>query len=757
MKASEMSGLWTSPQAVYSWVGKREYLMVYFTMDPNTPTPSYKWKIGDTSIVKLGDDGWFHSLKVGETTVTAITDDGQYQAEVKYRVEDGSNITITGFTFYDENGSNRRIESYTIGYGESVTLGARSYSKQDNDIKNRDIEINHGGVTWSSSDPEIATVVPNDFPDARAFWRGKVTAGTKSGTAMIRVTSVTCPDVYSEFPINVQPSVKHIKSLKVNPSKVEIVIGQEYPIETIINPSDATDKKLFWTTSIGSCFGVYKDGTVVRGLKKGSDNATVKSQDGGVEAQINVVVRDGVIPLSELKLSTYSMQVQMDTAKETHYPSVTVYVPTKAGQNPEDVGINVDIKDPEVLKIREIKVISEKSNRRAVVFKGGKPGYTTVKISSKTDPSQFAVLEVMVIEKISDVYLPYTIHTVPDEIEVERGQIFTIWAKGFGGKHYRNTKSTDRTSYDIYNITWDGNWIFTPNSSQLEVVRRLGDTSQSYVWVRAGYIPGDYEITVQRYPGGVLQEEYGSKTVKVKIVDKVFDEPIGELIPKTYYLCFMDKDEATQADLNCGRIGNPYSFYLGWIKNASTDEKATKFKDSEYDNIGWKIARDGIISKIERSGSYLKLYRGPNYGITQVIFYLKSNPHVYYPCFVEYNGGDWRYYTTDKNVSIETSSSSYTSSTTLTDADISNGRTQSMPATQGTVLPSSSSSSSEGAVVVTEAGTYRVSSYNSKYNYKSDTGLIENKPIETKNTKKISKGSFVDPDSKRGKNGSSLI
>ena len=31
------------------------------------------------------------------------------------------------------------------------------------------------------------------------------------------------------------------------------------------------------------------------------------------------------------------------------------------------------------------------------------------------------------------------------------------------------------------------------------------------------------------------------------------------------------------------------------------------------------------------------------------------------------------------------------------------------------------------------------------------------KTIETKTTKKISKGSFIDPDSKRGKNGSSLI
>ena len=757
MKASEMKGLWINPQTVYSWVGKREYPMVYLSLEgSSTVTPSYKWKIGDTSIVKLGDDGWLHSLKVGETTITAITDDGQYQKEATYRVEDGSNITITGFTFYDEYGSNRYIEKYTIGYGESVKLVARSFSPQDNGVVNRDIEINHGGVTWSTSDPEIATVV-SDSPAGYigSYHRGKITAGTKSGTVMVRVTSVTCPDVYSEFPIIVQPVVKHVQSIKINPSSLEIVIGQKYQAEAIITPSDATDQKLFWTVPIGTTCTV--GGGLIHGVKKGSTRVTVTSQDGSISTSFIVkVTTDGVIPLSKLELSKYSIKVEMDSATETHYPSVTAYVPTSSGQDPANVGINVDIKDPGVVAVREIKVLSEKSNRRAVVFKGVSPGYTTVKISSKTDPTKFATLEVMTVgfKESGYVYLPYTVHVVPEEIEVERGQIFTIWAKGFGGRHY--SKTSTNLSLGVYNHTWDGNWVFEPNSSQLEVVGRHGDTNQNYVWIRAGYIPGDYEITVRRYPGGVLDEAYGSRTVKVKIVDKMFNETIGELIPKIYYLCFMDKDEATQSDLNKAYIPNPYNFYLGWIKNASTDEKATRFKDSEYDNIGWKIARDGIISKIERSGSYLKIYRGPNYGITQVIFYLKSNPHVYYPCWVEYDGGDWRYYTTDKNVSIETDSS-YTSSKPITNADISNGRVQSESTTQeGTVIPKSSSVS-EGSIIVTETGTYRASTYNSKYNYKSDTGLIDNKPIETKNTKKISKGSFVDPDSKRGKNGSSLI
>ena len=594
-----------SPEVIHSWVGLKEWPTVYLTDPPLQPRltgPSVKWKIADPSIVKQDERGYFNALKVGETTITAISDDGQYQATAVYKVEDGSNITITGFTFYNERGANRSIEKYIIGYGESVVLGARSHSPIDNELAvyHGEIEINHGGVTWSSSDPEIATVVPDDIEGARMFWRGKVTAGrTKSGTAMIRVTSVTCPEVYSEFPIVVQPEVKHIKSIRINPSKVETVIGQKYPVEVIINPSDATDKKLFWSTSVGSnCLVTPTEGgAVLRGIRKGSEYITVSSQDGDVQARVYIKITDGVVPLSKLELSTYELKVEMDTDRITHYPSVTAYVPTDSGQAPESVGINVDIKDPDVLKIREIKVLSEKSNRRAIVFKGGKPGYTTVRISSKTDSSKYATLEVMVVDngKTSNLFFPYTILTVPDSIEVKRGQIFSLWAKGFGGQHFSKGSGNKLTK---------------------KFLRKTGDTCQSYAWFRAGYIPGDYEIKVTKLSGGQPVLEYGEKTVRVKIIDELYEEGTNnELIPSVYYINQLFEDDPSYGKTHAiYKSQNPFKFYLGWITKASSGtEPARRLKDSEYDDIGWKIARDGIIAKIEPEGRFLNIYRGPNY------------------------------------------------------------------------------------------------------------------------------------------------
>ena len=162
------------------------------------------------------------------------------------------------------------------------------------------------------------------------------------------------------------------------------------------------------------------------------------------------------------------------------------------------------------------------------------------------------------------------------------------------------------------------------------------------------------------------------------------------------------------------------------------------------DDIDWKISHDGIVSKIERDGKFLRIYRGPNYGLTQIIFYLKSNPHIYYPCFAEHDGGDWRYYTTDKNLPPTVTSAPMSTSTSST----------------GSIYPTSSPLIDDQTG---EAGTsssalplvYKTSERNTNYNYNSDTGLAAGY-VEPKKIRRVSRGSnlYIDPNVK-GKKGSS--
>lgn len=730
-------GVHIQPKNIYTAVGRTETIQAN-VLPTNATNQGIQWIVRDKTVARDNGDGTFTALKAGETPITAVSDDGGYTAEAWFNSIEEKDIKVNRIVLSNSSG-NDDVKKLIIGYGESEIIHARCLS-------NHGYDADRLGVTWTSSNSDIAVVASNGGGGSYSY--GKVTARNTTGTVTITATSVASPEVHSEFTIEVRPSVVHVKSIRINPKTVEIAVGQKIQLSTIFTPSDSTNQAHTWSVPVRSTI-LTSSNDIITGISKGNTRLTVEAHDGGAQDAIIVKVTDGINPISKIETNLECYRFQMSTSKNSVSATSTVYVPTTPGQSATEVGLDVSVKDPSIIEVREIKAPSENSNKRVIYWNCLKPGYTTAKLTSKTDPTKTATVEIMVLKNGAgfDIYIPKTLFVVPDTIEVERGQVFTLWARGFGGEFYNYFKGyTTATlgNHVFWNHEWYGNWEFTPSCTQLEPLRQTGDTEQSYVWFRAGYIPGDYEIKVTRARPDLRGYDWPEKIVKVKIVDKLFTDEHVELIPRKYYICFKDYDKMSYSDEVQCYTNNPCEFYIGWIKEAtSSKEKPTVLNANEF---GWKIARDGIISKIEADGKYLKIYRGPNYGVTQVIFYLKSNPHIYYPCFVEYDGGDWRYYTTDKN--LPTLATAAVPGTTSTAGNIYPG---SNPLVDDQT--STEESDSTGSLPM----VYKTSTYNSKYNYKSDTGLIDNKPIETKNTKKISKGSFIDPNSKRGKNGSSLI
>lgn len=721
-------GIDIQPKVIYTAVGRTESVTAsVYPMDATNK--GVQWVVKDKTIIKSNGDGTFTALKAGETTVTVVSDDGGYTKEARFVVANEDDIEVNKITFYSSSGHGIGITKYYLGYGESFTLRARC-------ISNYGLNADRQGVTWTSSNPDVASVVSAGTKGS--YSDGKITAGNTSGTITITAASVASPDTKAEFTIIVQPTVKHVKKIQIQPRSLELAWGQKYQVEVAFTPSDATNKDITWSVPIGANASVSNG--LVYGIKKGKSRIIAYSIDGDTDDYIVVNVIDSINPVTNVTVDKPCLVMEMDGGNEHHYYSSVAYVPTLPGQKATDADLTVSIANPEVVEVREITESSEGSNRRVIHWTCVSPGYTVATIRSKSEPSKYTTVELMVLPFKSggkNVVLPYKIFTVPDTIEVERGQVFTLWARGFGGPH--TSKDYSRTGYlEFYVIDFEGGWVFTPNCTQLEPLRVTGDTQQNYAWFRAGYIPGDYEIKVTRKDIYTDHLKYGEKIVKVKIVDKLFDDERAELIPKTYYLTFTDDDN--------GKLDiyqkNPYEFYLGWIREAtSSTEKPVRFS---MDDIDWKISHDGIISKIERDGKFLRIYRGPNYGLTQIIFYLKSNPHIYYPCFAEHDGGDWRYYTTDKNLPPTVTSAPMSTSTSST----------------GSIYPTSSPLIDDQTG---EAGTsssalplvYKTSERNTNYNYNSDTGLAAGY-VEPKKIRRVSRGSnlYIDPNVK-GKKGSS--
>jgi len=82
-----------------------------------------------------------------------------------------------------------------------------------------------------------------------------------------------------------------IEDLSIDKNKITLYINEENKINTDIQPSNAHDKELYWTSDNTSIVTVTQDG-VIKGIKSGTANITVRAIDGsGKYAVCNVTVK----------------------------------------------------------------------------------------------------------------------------------------------------------------------------------------------------------------------------------------------------------------------------------------------------------------------------------------------------------------------------------------------------------------------------------------------------------------------------------
>jgi 2',3'-cyclic-nucleotide 2'-phosphodiesterase (5'-nucleotidase family)/uncharacterized protein YjdB len=130
-------------------------------------------------------------------------------------------------------------------------------------------------VTWTSSNPAVATV------DAK----GKVVA-KKAGTAVITVKTVS-GNKTAKCTITV---VEPVKSVKLSATKLTLKVGQKSTLKAMINPSNATNKKVVWTSSNKAIATVDANGKIIV-KKRGTVKITVRTVDGGKAAVCTVQVK----------------------------------------------------------------------------------------------------------------------------------------------------------------------------------------------------------------------------------------------------------------------------------------------------------------------------------------------------------------------------------------------------------------------------------------------------------------------------------
>lgn len=137
-------------------------------------------------------------------------------------------------------------------------------------------------VTWTSSKPTVATVDANGKVTAKSIGMADITVTTKDGgyTATCRVGVVRRPagDV-------------SVTGVTLNKTTLKLGKGASETLTATVAPTNATNKKVTWTSSDPAVATVDASGKVT-GVAKGTATITVTTEDGGHTATCAVEVTD---------------------------------------------------------------------------------------------------------------------------------------------------------------------------------------------------------------------------------------------------------------------------------------------------------------------------------------------------------------------------------------------------------------------------------------------------------------------------------
>lgn len=184
-------------------------------------------------------------------------------------------VDVTGLTL---NSSAMTIE---IGKNGSLTVTV----KPDNATDKK--------VTWSSSNTSVATVDSN----------GKVTA-VAAGTA-----TITAKAGKQEASCTITVPKKEITSIVIN-EKLSLKVGESCALSVTIEPSDAADKSLKWTSDTTSVATVDGNGKVTA-VAVGTAKITVTSSNGKT-AVCNVTVTENKISVTEVSLNKTTLELVVE-------------------------------------------------------------------------------------------------------------------------------------------------------------------------------------------------------------------------------------------------------------------------------------------------------------------------------------------------------------------------------------------------------------------------------------------------------------
>ena len=259
------------------------------------------WSSSNNSIASVNSSGLVTAVSAGSATITVTTQDGNKTATSSITVN-SNGVTIPSkieAENYNSQSGTRNEPTTDVGGGQDVGyLAIGSYMNYNVNVLSAgsftaDLRIaspNNGSEIQIKSGSTILTriTVPNT-----GGWQNWQTITTPSFNLPAGLQTLQIYVSISGYNINWlqfnSAGSVPASSISVSPSSLSLLVGASSTLTASVNPSNASNKNVTWSSSNNAVATVNSSG-LVSGVSAGSATITVTTQDGGKTATSMITV-----------------------------------------------------------------------------------------------------------------------------------------------------------------------------------------------------------------------------------------------------------------------------------------------------------------------------------------------------------------------------------------------------------------------------------------------------------------------------------
>ena len=442
-----------------------ETLQLSAVVNPSNAEYTLIWSSSNPQVATVSETGLVTGVSVGNTTITVRTDNG---LEATCEVSVLTNIVEVSSVALDKT-------TYTGKEGTTVQLNATV--SPDNATDN--------SVTWSSNNTQVASVSNSGLVSL-------ISEGTATISATAGSKSATCR-------VTVEPNRIEVTSISLDKTDAELKIGESIVLTSTINPANATDKSVSWSSSDNNVATV-SDGKIT-GISVGTATITVTASN-GMAATCSVVVYSDqpvIVEVTNIQLNSQEVTLKEDdifTLTATVYP-----------ENATNKNVFWSTSDSNIVTVDN------------GVVKAIKQGEAVVTVTANNGIS--ASCYFIVVEKPMEIVKIERIELNATEISGEEGFEFTLTASVYPEDATDKSVVWESSDENVVTISQSGKGRITGEGSAIITVTAEDGSGvkaeclvTGYAGIESNFANSDNKISIYSTDGILIKKDCKTEDLK---------------------------------------------------------------------------------------------------------------------------------------------------------------------------------------------------------------------------------------------------